>query len=96
MQSQGTSNKRLRANKVLAGQQCGACGQVLMIGEDVAQCNACGMVHHGACWDGAGGCSNTQCENRPLEQLQDIPAVAAAQNISPGYMKCPGCGNEVP
>ena len=79
--------KRLKANKVIEGKECGWCGQALTLGADVALCDACQAVHHAKCWDGRRGCSGSECENAPLREIEE--AKTDAKPLPPGRALCP-------
>ena len=73
MAESGMAARKFRANKAIEGSPCHACGEALSLAEEVAQCNQCQTVMHARCWDGAGGCSQGDCENRPLATLPEEP-----------------------
>ena len=77
MTTSGMAARRFRANKAIVGSPCDACGAEFRLGEEVAQCNQCQTVLHARCWDSAGGCSEEECENRPLAALPEEPPRAA-------------------
>lgn len=43
------------------GVACPHCRAALAPGDEVAQCSACGMVHHHDCWKARGGCGSYAC-----------------------------------
>lgn len=81
--------KRLKANRVLAGKECGWCKKPLAFGDDAAMCESCMTGHHAGCWDGKGGCSSEGCVAAPLKQL--APQRVPRQTLEPGKMRCPHC-----
>ncbi len=82
------AEKRLKANRVLEGRPCGWCGEPLVFGDDTAVCQACGKPHHAACWDDKRGCSDEECVNAPLKEMEGAPVV----DVPPDKMPCPHCG----
>lgn len=88
------SEKRLKANRVIAGNECGWCGAELEFGEDAVVCGACDGVHHEHCWDAELGCSSESCENAPLTALEPEPA-AEENELPPGRKRCPHCGRSM-
>ncbi|MFQ5844001.1 MAG: DUF4190 domain-containing protein [Planctomycetota bacterium] len=77
---------------MIEGTHCGWCRKEVAFGEDVAICNACETVHHAACWDRRQGCSEAQCENAPLEELEPP---APKKEVPLGRMLCPHCGRQI-
>lgn len=81
--------RKLKANRVLAGQECGWCKKALAFGEDAALCESCTAGHHAACWEAKGGCATSGCVSAPLKQL--APARKPREILPPGRTLCPHC-----
>ena len=90
----GEAERRLKANKVIAGKRCGWCRVELSLGEDVAVCGECRLLHHASCWDQNAGCARPDCVNAPLQQVQD-PVAAVAGQPPPIRAHCSSCGKPV-
>jgi hypothetical protein len=81
--------KKLKANRVLDGKECGWCKKSVVFGEDAAMCESCMAGHHALCWDGKGGCATSGCVGAPLKQL--APARRPREAMAPGRTLCPHC-----
>lgn len=91
--------RRLRANRVIEGRQCGWCGLPLAFGDESAVCQACETAVHAACWDRELGCPTEGCVNRPLRRLEaevEPEGAPAAGELTEFQMRCPHCGNATP
>lgn len=85
------SVKRLRANKVIAGCDCGWCGELVNLGDEIAVCRECELVQHAACWDRKGGCGSESCVNAPLERMES--STPGEDSAPPeGKVACSNCG----
>jgi hypothetical protein len=91
----GESEKRLKANKVIAGKRCGWCREILSLGEDAAVCGECRLLHHASCWDHHLGCARPDCVNAPLQQMQAPVEPAAGQPPPMNKVRCGNCGKPV-
>lgn len=87
----------MKANKKQEGSPCAWCSNALQLGEDVAICEACGTVHHVACWDKNGGCGEKTCVNAPFKKVSTaITEVEEKRDkLKPGQMLCPHCKNAI-
>ena len=88
--------RRLKANRLIEGKPCAACGRTFVFGDDAAVCTACEALHDGRCWDERGGCAGAGCVNAPLERLaaptRGGATSAATEEVPPGKKLCPHCG----
>ena len=90
--------RRLKVNKRYEGVACRWCGDLLVLGEDGALCEACESPHHARCWDQQNGCNgDPSCVNRPLQQLAGVAPAATRpmHQLNPGESFCPTCGDIV-
>jgi hypothetical protein len=88
------TSRRLKVNKRLAEQTCSRCNAALAFGQDAVVCLACQKAYHGACWDEAGGCATTGCENAAIPRLD--PQTTAKKEVPAGRQECPHCGRHYP
>jgi hypothetical protein len=91
----GEAERRLKANKVIAGKRCGWCREGLTLGEDAAVCNECRLLHHASCWDHHAGCARPGCVNAPLQQVQEAVPAAPGRPPPIGKVHCSNCGKAV-
>jgi len=72
-----TGRARLRAvDADLMGLRCQACAQPFDWGATVAQCSACGSVHHVRCWEATARCASYECSSGRMQR--EAPAESAA------------------
>ncbi|HOK54841.1 MAG TPA: RING finger protein [Armatimonadota bacterium] len=103
MYNQGSSGAGSAENK------CPVCNAPIQPGTPVKQCDACGVVHHAACWSKNGGCGTFRCtgvKQAPTQGMQPQagpaqprPQAACAKCgyvLGPLDSSCPRCAKGVP
>lgn len=88
------NERRLKINRRYQSSVCSWCGDMLMLGEDGAVCEACERPHHARCWDKENGCGQAECINAPLRQELDIPV--SEEQLAESEMLCPHCRKLLP
>ena len=89
----------VRANRVLAGKPCPACGREVLLGEEVVRCTRCGEVNHARCWQSVGGCSAATCSEIKVAAARDLPTATPAPTgtASAAHTKpCRVCAEQIP
>jgi DNA-directed RNA polymerase subunit M/transcription elongation factor TFIIS len=66
--------ERMKANRLVDGRTCPRCGQAILFGQDVHNCQTCGETLHESCW-GNGGCPSPQCRTSLASLRDDGPPV---------------------
>ncbi len=76
--------RRYAADARVAGALCRWCTSVLKIGDQIADCTACGVEYHAACFDQNGGCARVgECENALLPGEKPAPPPAEPSASAP-------------
>jgi len=83
----------IRANRLLAGKRCPACGGEVLLGQEVVQCPKCGEPSHAACWQQRGGCASATCAPVRVAPAQQAPG---AVPMAGPTKACPACAEQIP
>lgn len=75
------------------GRTCPICQSMIVAGEVVLGCPACGQAHHRECWAEVGGCSTYGCSKAPApaKPAPDGPPLSAWGDTK----NCPVCGESI-
>ena len=68
--------ERMRANRLVSGRSCPACGKGIQFGEDVYNCAACSNTMHYACYEQQGSCASEACRPVPRAGPPPVPGLA--------------------
>ena len=94
----------VRANRLLAGRPCPACGEDILLGDEVVRCARCDGVSHSGCWRERGGCASQACQAggimgsatlEPSTAQPTEPCRACAEQIPVDAKFCPFCSEPV-
>lgn len=66
-----------------AAKKCPYCGKEFVQGEDLAQCDTCGALHHSECWKKFGSCATFMC----IGKMEQVDFSAAKSKVAPSEEK---------